>query len=73
MSILPRVRNYPNDIKLDEGLHVRGCWDGLSHVDKLKMVCTLYKLLEALFPLPYNFGIILSPWLMKCVHLVSLC
>ena len=42
--------------KLDEGSHVRGCWDGLFHIDKLKMVCTLYKLLESFFPLSYDFG-----------------
>ena len=33
------------------------CWDGLSHINKLKMVCTLYKLLET-FPLPYGFGMV---------------
>ena len=32
------------------------CWDDLSHIDKLNMVCTLYKLLESFFPLPYGFG-----------------
>ena len=45
-------------------------WDGLSHIDKLKVVCTLYKLLEPFFPLPYGFGMVYTTWLVKCVHLV---
>ena len=32
------------------------CWDGLSHIDELKMmVCTLYMLLKPFFPLSYDF------------------
>ena len=34
------------------------CWDELSHIDKLKMVCTLYKLLKTFFQLPYGFEIL---------------
>ena len=52
------------------GSHVGGCWDSLFHIDKLKMVCTLYKLLKTFFPLSYGFGMVYIPWLMKCVHLV---
>ena len=32
------------------------CWNGLFHINKLKMVCTLYKLLEPFFSLLYGFG-----------------
>ena len=32
-----------------------GCRDGLCHIDKLKMMCALYKLLETFFPLSYHF------------------
>ena len=36
------------------------CWDDLFHIDKLKMMCTFYKLLEFFFPLPYDFGMCIS-------------
>ena len=32
----------------------KGCWNGLSHINKLKMVCTFYRLLEPFFPLSYD-------------------
>ena len=35
-----------------------GCWDGLSYIDKLKMVYTFYKLLYLFFPLSYGFGMV---------------
>ena len=34
------------------------CWDGLSHMYKLEMVCTLYKFFEPFFPLLYGFWMI---------------
>lgn len=42
-----------------QGFTCEGCWYGLSsHIDKLKMVWTLYKLLETFLPLSYDFEII---------------
>ena len=45
------------------------CYDGSSHIDKLNMMCTFYKLLDLFLSLSYGFGMVFS-WLMMCVHLV---
>ena len=50
----------------------KSCWDELSHIDKLKMVCTLYKLLETFFPLPYDFGMVYISLAYEVCILVSL-
>ena len=52
--------------KLDGGSNIRGCWDGLSHTNKLKIVYILYKSLK---PFLYSFGMVF-PWFMKCMHLI---
>ena len=47
------------------------CWDELSHIDKVKMVCTLYKLLETFFPLLYGFGMVYISLACEVCALVS--
>ena len=42
----------------------------ISHINELKIICTVYKLLEPLFLLSYDFGMISPGLIMKYVHLM---
>lgn len=49
---------YLTSINLKDHAQSNIYWDELSHIDKLKMMCPLYKLLETFLPFQYDFGMV---------------